>query len=298
MKGDTLERLWQSVLRRLPAPRTTAILMYHRITDLIGTPRHLQQLCVSPTHFAEHAEVIRRKFNTTTLDHIATNRFKVPNRSIAMTFDDGYTDNLRAAVPIIERFELPAEIFVTTRNVLTGESFWWDELHRRGGSAELTAPRIGEIHRSLSGLTPEERRIQLDLLPSVPMIDSDCRPMTLEELRSLRKHPLVTIGAHTHSHPRLSLLSVQTQQQEMLAAKQLLEEWLETSISGMAIPFGGDADYTAESIASARDCGYRYCCTTISARPIRGTSRFELPRFMVQDWDGNEFERRLNTWLS
>ena len=49
--------------------------------------------------------------------------------SIVVTFDDGYLDVLQNAVPILERYQIPATIFVVTGNL--GEPFWWDRLADR-----------------------------------------------------------------------------------------------------------------------------------------------------------------------
>ena len=110
------------------APRAL-ILMYHRVTDLRNDP-HL--LSVTPQHFAEHMEVIRRQYFPIRLQHLvdALRHGRVPNRAVAITFDDGYADNLYCAKPILERYEVPATVFVTAGQVGLDRECWWDELDR------------------------------------------------------------------------------------------------------------------------------------------------------------------------
>lgn len=54
----------------------------------------------------------------------------IPRRAIALTFDDGYADNLHRAKPLLERYEIPATVFVATGYLGQNREFWWDELER------------------------------------------------------------------------------------------------------------------------------------------------------------------------
>ena len=52
----------------------------------------------------------------------------MPNRSIVVTFDDGYVDNLNYAKPLLEHFNVPATVYLVTEALIEGRNFWWDEL--------------------------------------------------------------------------------------------------------------------------------------------------------------------------
>jgi len=116
-------RLW-----KLAAARSV-ILMYHRIGDAEADP---WGLCVSPRNFAEHLAVLRDVGTPLTLAALgaAHERRMIPRRGIVVTFDDGYADNLRTAKPLLERYDVPATVFVTTGHTGTQDEFWWDELER------------------------------------------------------------------------------------------------------------------------------------------------------------------------
>ena len=49
---------------------------------------------------------------------------------VAVTFDDGYVDNLENAAPLLAHHDVPATIYLVTGNIGTGREFWWDELER------------------------------------------------------------------------------------------------------------------------------------------------------------------------
>jgi peptidoglycan/xylan/chitin deacetylase (PgdA/CDA1 family) len=105
------------------------ILMYHRIADEDSDP---WGLCVKPQHFAKHLEVLRKMVRPLQL-HQLTQEMDAGlrlHRSVAITFDDGYVDNLQNAKPLLERFDIPATVFVSTGYTGQDREFWWDELER------------------------------------------------------------------------------------------------------------------------------------------------------------------------
>ena len=105
------------------------ILLYHRVTEVNADP---WGLCVSPQHFAEHLEVLRRHTQPIGLTGLVASvaRRRVPRRAAVITLDDGYHDNLECAFPALARHGLPATYFLTTDVLPEGREFWWDELER------------------------------------------------------------------------------------------------------------------------------------------------------------------------
>jgi len=107
-------------------------------------------------------EVLTRNFAPLSLAELAKRLRdgKVPDRAVVITFDDGYADNLWNARPILERFGVPATVFVTTGLVGTNREFYWDELERLilgeteiKGHGETVKRRNGEREKGRSGYT-------------------------------------------------------------------------------------------------------------------------------------------------
>mgnify|MGYP005847026393 CR=1 FL=1 len=103
--------------------------MYHRIATPAADP---WDLSVSPQHFAEHLTVLRnwaacRSFGDLTGALNAADR---PHRLASVTFDDGYRDNIEAALPILEDHDVPATVFVVSGMIGAPREFWWDALTR------------------------------------------------------------------------------------------------------------------------------------------------------------------------
>jgi peptidoglycan/xylan/chitin deacetylase (PgdA/CDA1 family) len=117
--------------RRL-RPRTAPvglILLYHRVAAPATDP---QLLSVTPERFSSHMAYLSRHFEIVSLHELVR---RMPNagtgsRLAAVTFDDGYADNLSQAKPILESCHVPATVFVATAALVTGSPFWWDELER------------------------------------------------------------------------------------------------------------------------------------------------------------------------
>lgn len=105
------------------------ILLYHRIAEADLDP---WSLCVTPQHFAEHLAVLKKHAQPLSLQQLAQahREGNIPNRAVAITFDDGYADNLYNAKPLLERYQIPATVFVVTGQIEQAREFWWDELER------------------------------------------------------------------------------------------------------------------------------------------------------------------------
>ena len=113
---------------RRRAPRGI-VLLYHRIA---GPRRDPQGLDVSPERFDAQLAALCRLAAPIPLDTFEAHRRAgtLPPRSVAVTFDDGYADNLLAAAPILGRHRVSATVFVTAGMVAASREFWWDDAER------------------------------------------------------------------------------------------------------------------------------------------------------------------------
>lgn len=126
------------------------ILLYHRVSELASDP---QRLAVSPDSFSKHLEVLAAHFRPMRLsalvDHAGRNT--LPADAVAVTFDDGYADNLERAQPLLEKWHVPATVFVATAYIGGDREFWWDELERlvltEGRLPRVLRLRIGSATR-------------------------------------------------------------------------------------------------------------------------------------------------------
>jgi peptidoglycan/xylan/chitin deacetylase (PgdA/CDA1 family) len=121
--------------------------------------------------------------------------------------------------------------------------------------------------------------------------------LTSSELRQLAAGGLVAIGAHTVNHPVLSGIPEAVQQDEIRKSKLRLEEILDQPVDSFAYPYGQRSDYSLETVKIVRDEGFSDACSNFKGVIQPGVDLFQLPRFVVQDWNGDEFEQRLKEWF-
>lgn len=105
------------------------ILLYHRIAEHVPDP---QLLCVSPSHFAEHLEHLKRYYHPISLHQLkdAIQKGRIPHKAVVITFDDGYVDNFCRAKPLLEQYDWPATVFVVGGYVGTDREMISDQLER------------------------------------------------------------------------------------------------------------------------------------------------------------------------
>jgi len=242
----------------------------------------------------------RRDWSPTTLDEIATRGADLAatrDRYFALTFDDGYLDNLTALLPILEERDLPVSIFITS-GFIGGRSEPFEYalahlisrravLHEPGGTA-TEAPSVTEksrlyerLRRKLKTLAPAKRAGALAQLQSLNVSPRDVPLprylMNWDEVRRLDRHPLVAIGAHTVTHPVLSRLAPRNLLGELRGNRDTLEHELGHEIRCLAYPYGSN---NAVVRWAAGYCGFRLALSTeeraVTAKDAR--RRMALPR--------------------
>jgi len=315
----------------------TLVLMYHRVAEPALDP---WRMCVSPDNFRAQ------------LEHLATNYQPVSRsrqesaasgarRKILITFDDGYVDNLINAAPLLEEFECPALVFITTGYIGGERRYWWDELQsliltpgrlprvfRYDGSERPFVFELGDSARytpeeasSLAGwrvtydgreppsrrhklflelwhhmwLSSEEERRRIlafmrDWSANESPAQSKSRPMTESELIMLANSPLLEIGSHTVTHSPLPGLSTEEKQVELAESRNSLERRLGKAVGTLAYPHG---EYDADTLELAGRLGYTAAYGTKPPKFPDQPGRFQIPRIMIQNWNAEEFGRKL-----
>jgi peptidoglycan/xylan/chitin deacetylase (PgdA/CDA1 family) len=129
---------------------------------------------------------------------------------VMITFDDGYYNNFYS-LPVLEEFQVPATYFITTKNLISNNSYWWDVVYKYRKQEGVSLELIRDEQQYLKRFKHDE--IDQYLLENfgmdcfIPWSDVD-RPMTTEELKVFGNHDLVSIGNHTHNHSILTNYSL------------------------------------------------------------------------------------------
>lgn len=287
--------------------------MYHRVADLESDP---QLLAVSPAHFHEHLAILKSAYHVIPLRTLVAKRTTtLRSRTVVVTFDDGYADNYLNAKPLLEKYGIPATMFVTSGFVGTDLEFYWDELEglllpRSAHHWDVTMtdnplPECTEYRRltaQLKNLPHPERESALDSIAARLQKNRFHRPInrivTASELQQLAQSPMIEIGSHTVTHPSLACLPLVEQRRELVESKSALERITGKPVSSHAYPYGTRLDYNIETMRIIRESGYACACANFPSRPTPWSDPYRIPRFIVRNWDGDEFARQLATFAS
>lgn len=120
--------------------------------------------------------------------------------------------------------------------------------------------------------------------------------LSAEELRKLDEGGLIEIGAHTVNHPVLAKISLEEQIHEIRQNKSVLEGILGHSVTSFSYPFGGKSDYSIETVSAVKDAGFENACSNFPGKIKRDTDTYQVPRFLVRNWTGNEFKQHLKAF--
>lgn len=294
-------------------------LYYHRVNSL---ENDYNQLCVSPIKFRQQMLYLK--------SHYFITRFEddwslLDGDSVAITFDDGYADNLDYAVPILEELEIPATIFVSTGSMNQERELWWDELERlllignsfpdtfcledhefacewQTTSKELRENCYNAIHYLMKNLISMEKREewlkQLWTWRGLNIgIRKKYRTLSESDCRKLAESKVISIGAHTISHPSLAHLDINSQQKEIIMSVDKLSTIIQRKVTIFSYPFGKlDIDFDKSTIDICRKAGIQKAASTEYALWNYYTDSFAVPRKIVRDWNLFEFADRVKDY--
>lgn len=240
------------------------------------------------------------------LDALAEGR-PLPPRPIALTFDDGYRDNLEVALPVLRRLDLPATFYLVPGLLDRSVRAWWEVL--AWAFARATALIVEWRGRRLTaGPGESSRQAMLGVAEAVKRLPRSAREAELDALiDALRPggsedevaelyldwdgaRALVdgggTVGSHTMVHAILSEEPAGDQAADLVASRRILEDGLGVPVRTLAYPNGTADDYDERTLDAAAAAGYTGAVTTIDGWNDASTPRLELRRFVIEPTRG------------
>jgi peptidoglycan/xylan/chitin deacetylase (PgdA/CDA1 family) len=306
-KTVLLKSGFYSALRRVQPSRKLAILRYHAICGDEGHGYADASICVPPDQFARHVEYLARHYDVLRLsDAIEALRAgrSLPTNALAITFDDGYADNLEAA-RVLNLHGLSATFYITAGCLAGGEPFWPAEIRSL----------VGSMPSGRFTLTVDGRRLEVpcsshvECQAAVKLLTRLVKRSTIpererlrRELRTLANHPRMknpmlswndlgdmqrwgmTIGAHTLTHPNLPSAGLLDARSEMVGCKQRLEAELGMPVTMFSYPNGGAERYfTPEIRQLAIEAGFEGATTSWNGFAGPDSDLFALERIQVSE---------------
>ncbi len=261
-----LSRFFYTV-KKAYAKNTFAILIYHRVSPNVVEDTECHNWNVHPDVFRGQLEHLKKEGYPVLSLNEAIERLNandpLPQRAVAITFDDGYRNNFLHAYPVLKELGLPATIFLATAYMDTGKPFpfcTWDAKH---------------AHHS-----PEE--------VWVPLRWEDCREMS--------ESGLMTFGSHTHSHGDFADMSAPQFKEDVSRSVELIQKYAGPA-KVFAYPFGNRlmGHFSEASSRALKELGFAGALTgEISANKIP-CDAFLLSRLEVtNEDDGISLEAKIN----
>ena len=263
-----------SALGRRMGRRDGAFILYgHRVSDDDeGYMRGLKPewLDEQLAYLTRHYEIIPLN----TLVECLENGRPVPERSVVLTFDDGFRDNLTNAFPILQKHHAPATIFVVTGSLTHGDLPWSQRLgylfqhtservlnHPLAGAEGLELSTEADrraayqaVKRPISRMGREPRDAAIaeiaNLLRVEPPRD---RMLSWDDARDLLAAG-IEIGAHTYSHPLLAQMEPEEARWELRKSREDLKAYLGVEHPSFCFPGGSRSPGLFDEV---RNAGYR-----------------------------------------
>jgi len=248
-----------------------------------------QLLEVTPRFLDDVLGFLRRaQVDIVTLDemHRRLTECDFRRRFVCVTFDDGYRDNLRYALPILKKHDAPFTIYIPTSFPDRLGELWWltlehviarqtrvalvmDGEDRRYDceSTEAKYELFEHIYWWLRSLPEEDdlRRAVRDLgvryhVDDKALCDELC--MTWAEIEEVAAEPLATIGAHTVNHVMLRKASDEAVRKEMQNSAAVIEAALGKRPQHFSYPVGDRTSAGPREFQIAADLGFKTAVTT------------------------------------
>lgn len=225
----------------------------------------------------------------------------------AITFDDGYRDNIEFAVPLLQEFNARATFFVVVGLIGSEQMPWFDRVAHAVYNAaddrqlqtilaECTGDRLGSLNgigvgdralsaRQLVSLAktwdPARRRILMERMAELGQHawSPDRRDVIMDwsDLKSLTANGH-EIGSHTMTHEILTQLDDEALGQEVIESHRILETELGCPVTSFCYP-NGDVDERVEKVV--RTAGYEVAVGTVSGTNNATTNAFRLHRHFI-----------------
>lgn len=283
-----------------------------------------KDLAISPEKLEEFILLFKAKgYAFVSLDEVQTwleKKTTIHQKFICLTFDDGYRDNLIHGLPILEKHAVPATIYVTNCFPNGTGILWWYhfETHAKTakqltlnssvGRFDFSWENIEQAHAQFGKISEAIKSIPIAELPTVLMeafektaleFEALCRSVSLswEEIATISKHPLITIGAHTMRHVSVKQQATSDVENEMRSSKQELEHFIGKEVKHFAYPFGGTFDVGLRDLELAQRVGFK--TSTLNQAGNIFKSNYKSMQALARMPLGNSTdEQRMNYYLN
>lgn len=296
------------------APFLGHILVFHRVVTPDGNLRlpENQEYEITPDFLHKIISFYRqRNYDFISLDEMLErmNKKGAANRFVAFTFDDGYTDTLTTAFPILKEENIPLCIYITTDFPDRKAAQWWNMLEEslltqnqlnftlEDKPYQIICSSFGEkrdafkmicrlVLKSNGGITSAWKAI-FEQLGVDQAATTEKLALSWDQINDLGREPLVTIGAHTCTHPPLAALTEEEALAEIQNSREIIQKKTGLTVDHFAYPYGSHLEVTDREAKLAASVGFKSAVTTETGNiyTYHRKKTMLLPRINVNEAD-------------
>lgn len=296
-----------------------SIFMYHRVLPDKEAKNDRSSLSISLSQFEKQIQYLSQNYSCISMDDLHQNKSweKFP---VCITFDDGYKDNVDYALPILKKYQVPATIYFVSDYLHGKCTMWWYEIleildkktflkfkwENQRYFFNTTIPQkkletYKALRRIIMNLRPEKLEVFLDLLREGKDAKNYAELVIDKNLlKTISQEKLITIGAHTCSHPVLATLDEDEIEKEIVQSKKILEDIIQKEIHHFAYPYGDHNSAGTREYKLASKLGFKTIVTT-NCFPLKFNScdMAALPRITMKNRTApTHIKAKVNGWNS
>ena len=274
--------------RRRLTKSQVVIMMYHRVCP---KKDNWSLGSINPEVFEEQIQYFCRNYEILSLDeltgYIQQGR-RFPEKAAAFTFDDGYLDNYQYAYPILNKYHVPAVIFLTSGHISSDKLFWFDKVSyiiHHTNKNHLNLDELGEfslqpgteniisakITEGFKQIDENRKNFLIDKLKVIADVDIPSGLgkeliLSWDNVREMNSNGIV-FGAHTVNHPILANMPLQQAQWEITQSKKDIEKEIGKEVNIFSYPNGRFRDYTPKIVDFVAESKFA-CAVSVSPEKL------------------------------
>lgn len=224
----------------------------------------------------------KRGFRFISIDEmreIMLSKKEIKEKLAFISLDDGWHQNLEL-LPIIEKYNVPICIFISIQPVVEG-NFWWEYVGRvydKQGVNEFKLLPYEEFYKQLNAIKEE--------------VTLKRSAMTIDEVKQISKHPLVSLQAHTVNHPILTSVPDDILEMELKNGKDILEEWIGKEVYAFSYCNGRNTERESSMARKYYDIAF----TTVQKNIQVIDDIMLLPRFSLTGQWPRDLLKEMGIW--
>ena len=288
------------------------ILLYHGVTNSVGygiensSGKHIDKKL-----FNKQMRFIKNNCNVLSMDEVIdlfVSKTPIPANAVAVTFDDGFTNNFTDAAQILDDIGVPATFYITTGMIGTNQMFWVDQLETcinlstkknievclgdnrqifqvgsykdKVNSLNVIKTFCKNIHKDKKDLIVENVISETGVFPNSKQ-SLNYRVLTWNEVKQMNTNPLFSFGGHNVTHDTLSYLNHDEAVEQISGSINALKKNLGEDIVHYSYPEGQANHFNNSTIIILKANGIRCCPSAINGVNMKGDDLFHLQRTMV-----------------